>query len=159
MAIINPDILRSIPLFKLFDDQEIEALSGHWDEQRVLAGQMTISQGDPGGTMFLVKAGRVQLFLRDRLGEYVDLGIIEQDGLFGELSLLDNEPRSASARAIENTELIIIDRNDLELLVKAHPDAALNMMEMLGHRVRASNSLVQDRVTRNVNAEIAIQRS
>jgi uncharacterized membrane protein len=154
MATVAPEVLRNIPLFKLLDDQEIKLLADELDVQKFLAGQMIISQNDSGGTMFLVKTGRVQIFLYDKAGEYVDLGVIETDGLFGELSLLDNEPRSASAKAIENTEVIIIDRNDLQLLLQSHPDAGLSMLEILGRRIRATNTVVQGRVTRNANEEM-----
>jgi CRP/FNR family transcriptional regulator, cyclic AMP receptor protein len=154
MPINDAKMLRTIPLFELFDDQEIAALAGQLDEKRVLAGQLIFSAGDPGGTMFIVHSGLVELFLQDKAGDRVSLGRVEPGNLFGEFSLLDLEPRSASAKALENTELLVVDRNDLQLLVKAHPDAALDMMAMLTRRIRESNLRVQERVTRNVNEEI-----
>ncbi len=154
MPLKDVSVLRGIPLFALFDDAELNVLAGQLDERFCLAGQLIFSAGDPGGTMFIVQSGRVEIFLQDKADERVILTTIERGDLFGEFSLLDNEPRSASAKALENTELLIVDRNDLQFLIKTHPDAALDMMMMLTRRIRESNMRVQERVTRNVNEEI-----
>ena len=155
MATADPNTLRNIPLFHLFDDDELIALAKELDEASFLAGQSIFNAGDEGGTMFIVQSGRVELFLEDKDNDRLSLGFVEPGGLFGELSLLDNQVRSAGAKAIANTELLVIDRNDLRLLVSKHPDAALDMMATLGKRIRETNFLLQDRVTRNVNEEIA----
>jgi uncharacterized membrane protein len=156
MPLIHPDKLRSIPLFELLDDQEAAVLAQHLDEINVLGGQTIFEAGDEGGTMYVVESGQVEIFLRDKNDEYVVLGFVAKGGLFGDLSLLDNQPRSASAKAVEDTTLFVIDRNDLSLLIKAHPHAALDMMAMLGKRIRETDLLLRDRVvTRNVNEEIA----
>jgi CRP/FNR family cyclic AMP-dependent transcriptional regulator len=151
MPVVDTDIIRNIPLFSLLDDAELTVLAQNLDEKSFLAGQIIISAGEPGNTMFVVASGRVELFIKDKAGDKVILGYIMPGELFGELSLLDDAPRSASAIAQENTRLFVVDRNDLEILVKAHPAAALDMMTMLGRRIRDSNLLVSQRVTRNVN--------
>jgi uncharacterized membrane protein len=159
MAIKNPDLLRDIPLFQLLDDEERAALAAEMDQEHYLKGQLIYEQGDKGGTMSLVQSGRVELFLHDKQGERVPLEVIEPGGLFGELSLLDNRDRSASAKALEETDLLIVDRDDLRLLIKSHPDAAIDIMAILGARLRESNFLIRDRVTRNVNEEIPLAAS
>jgi CRP/FNR family transcriptional regulator, cyclic AMP receptor protein len=155
MATADPNMLRNIPLFNLFDDDELVALSKELDEVHFLAGQSVFSAGDDGGTMFIVQSGRVELFLQDKADDRVSLGFVEPGGLFGELSLLDNQSRSAGAKALADTDLLVIDRNDLRLLIAKHPDAALDMMATLGKRIRETNFLLRDRVTRNANEEIA----
>jgi CRP/FNR family transcriptional regulator, cyclic AMP receptor protein len=154
MPVINPELLRKTPLFSLLDDQEIAELSQHLDEKTYLAGQLIFSAGQSGDAMFIVDEGKVELFLQDKTNERVSLGFVEPGELFGEMSLLDKMPRSASAIAITNTHMLIVDREDLLLLVKARPHSALDMMSMLGKRIRDANVLVQSRVTRNVNEEI-----
>lgn len=104
--------------------------------------------------MFIVESGEVELFLQDSIDEHVTLGIVKPGELFGEFSLLDNAPRSASAIAVNNTLLLIVDSHDLEMLVQSHPHAALDMLSMLGKRVRDANLLVHDRIARNVNEVI-----
>ncbi len=154
MPLRDPGVLRRIQLFELFDTEEMAALADHLDEARYLAGQQVLTDGEAGGTMFIVTAGRVELYLKNVAGEHVPLGFVEPGELFGELSLLDNQPRSASARAVDNTELIVIDRGDLQQLITAHPAAALDMMAILGKRMREANLQLHERVARNVNEEI-----
>ena len=154
MPIKNPEILREIPLFQLLDQQESQVLAQEMDQCRFLAGQLIFQQGDPGGTMFIVKSGQVETFLVDSDKERISLETLDVGGMFGELSLLDNQPRTASARAITNVELVVIDQDDLRILIKAHPDAAIDIMATLSKRLRESNLLIQHRVARNVNEEM-----
>ena len=156
MPKIDPEALHLIPLFALLDDQELTVLANDLDEKRYLAGQIIISAGDKGDAMYIVHSGKVELYLQDASNERVGLGFIEPGNIFGELGLLDNEPRSANAVAVENSTILIVDRHDLQVLITAHPLAALDMMAMLGRRIREADILVRDRVTRNVNEEIAV---
>jgi CRP/FNR family transcriptional regulator, cyclic AMP receptor protein len=156
MPNVDPVTMRQIPLFALLDDQELAVLANDLDEKRYLAGQIIISAGEKGDAMYIVQSGRVELYLQDTADERVGLGFVEPGDIFGELGLLDNEPRSASAVALENSTILIVDRHDLQMLITAHPLAALDMMAMLGRRIRDADILVRDRVTRNVNEEIAV---
>jgi CRP/FNR family transcriptional regulator, cyclic AMP receptor protein len=159
MPIKNPTILRSIPLFQMLDENETLTLCKELDEAHFLAGQSIFAMGDAGDKMYVVETGRVELYLQDKADERVRLGVAECGDLFGELSLLSNEPRSASAKAMEDTKLIAIDQYDLQMLVTAHPAAALDMMAALGKRIRDSNRVVQERGIRNPNDEIAGQQT
>jgi CRP/FNR family cyclic AMP-dependent transcriptional regulator len=152
MPVIDPNLLREIPLFEMFDNEELGTLCAQMEEVNILSGQRVFSMGDPSGKMFVVQEGRVELYLQDKADERVHLGVVERGDMFGELGLLHNEPRTASAKALENTRLIAIDRHDLEILFTQHPHAALDMMTMLGKRIREANALVRERVvSRNVN--------
>jgi CRP/FNR family cyclic AMP-dependent transcriptional regulator len=159
MALKSPDMLKKFPLFSLLDETEAQTLASHLDELSYLAGQIVFKLGDAGGVMYVVESGKIELFVQDAGDERVHLGYVGEGELFGELSLLDNEPRSASAKAVENTRLIAIDREDLLILVQAHPPAALDMMGALGHRIRSSNQLVRERTVRNPNDEVTLTRS
>ena len=155
MPLANPEILHSISLFQMLDDQELQTLAKELDEIHFLAGQMVFRMGDQGDKMFVVETGKVELFLQDQADDRVDLGIADAGDFFGELSFLSSEPRSTSAKALENTKVLAIDQHDLEMLVKAHPQSALDMMGALSKRLHDSNRIVQQRVVRNVNDVIA----
>jgi CRP/FNR family cyclic AMP-dependent transcriptional regulator len=156
MPIVNAELLRKIPLFELLDNDEIKVLSEQLDQKQVYAGQVVFNQGDQGGTMYVVQSGKVEIFLKDDNNERVILSTVETGGIFGELSLLDNEPRSAGAKALEESMLFVIDRHDLEMLFRAHQHAALDIMTMLSRRIREADTLVRQRVVaRNVNDEAA----
>src|SRR5690349_8193890 len=154
MPFKDEKLLRQIPLFTLLDEDELHALALQLDEIDYLRGQMVFQAGERGGAMYIVQSGKVEIFLTDANGDRITLGFVSSGDLFGEFSLLDNDPRSASAQAVENTHLVVVDQNDLSLLVKSHPAAALDMMAMLTRRIRESNTRVQERSIRNVNEEI-----
>jgi CRP/FNR family transcriptional regulator, cyclic AMP receptor protein len=155
MAIIDPNLLRQIPLFELLDDDEIKSLAAQLDQKHYLKGQMIFSEGDAGGMMYVVQAGKVEVFIKDADGDMVHLDDVEKGEIFGELSLLDNEPRSANAKAVDDTMLYVIDRHDLEILFQSHLHAAFDVMAMLGKRIRHADRLVGQRVVaRNVNEEM-----
>ncbi len=158
MPIVNSKLLQKIPLFALLDDDEVKVLSEQLDQEKVYAGQVVFNQGDAGGKMYVVQSGKVEIFLMDDNKERVVLSTVEPGGIFGELSLLDNDPRSAGAKALEDSFLFVIDRHDLEMLFQAHQHAALDIMTMLSRRIREADTLVQQRVVaRNVN-EVAAQK-
>ncbi|MCA0455231.1 MAG: DUF1003 domain-containing protein [Chloroflexi bacterium] len=157
MPIMYPHLLKKIPLFELLDDDEVTVLSEQLDQKRVYAGQMVFNQGDAGGTMYVVQSGMIEIFVKDDNNERVILSTIEPGGIFGELSLLDNEPRSAGAKALQDTFLFVIDRHDLEMLFEKHKHAALDIMTMLSRRIREADILVRQRVVaRNANEESAL---
>jgi len=156
MPVANPELLRQIPLFKLLDDDELQTLAKELEEVRFLAGQSIFSMGDEGDKMYVVETGKVELYLQDKADDRVELGFAEVGDLFGELSFLSSEPRSTSAKALEATKLIAIDQHDIEILVAAHPQSALDLLGALSRRLHASNQLIHERVIRNANDEMAI---
>src|SRR4051812_48710540 len=105
MPVANPEILRGIHLFQMLDDNELATLARELDEIYFLEGQNIFNMGQPGDKMFIVESGRVELFLQDKANDRVQLGFAHKGDIFGELSLLSSEPRSASARAMEKTKL------------------------------------------------------
>lgn len=155
MTAIDAGWLRQIPLFALLDDHERANLLAHADVTAHAANTVIFSAGEPGGVMYVIEEGRVEIYLRDAAHERLTVAVMGPGEIFGELSLLDNLPRSASAKALEDTRLIAITRDDLLALVTAHPDSALDMMTMLGQRLRNTSALAQNRVmTRNPNVAI-----
>ncbi len=158
MPIEDASILRTIPLFALFDDDAITTLARRVHHHGFLAGQLVFAEGDPGSEMFLVQYGQVELFLKDATGDPIAIGVMGPGNLFGELAALDLQPRSAGARALENTQLVVVSRDDLLGLVQTNPPVALLMMQTLAQRVRNSAAMVQERSIRNVNEELAAER-
>ncbi|HSD83705.1 MAG TPA: DUF1003 domain-containing protein, partial [Anaerolineae bacterium] len=99
--------------------------------------------------------GRVESWLYDEDHRRVVLATFEEGDFFGELSLLDQERRSATATSLTDTEVLIIDRTDLQLLFKQKPDAALDVISALGNRLRFTSEIVRSRAARNPNEVIA----
>ena len=91
-------------------------------------------KGDRGEFAYLVKAGSVEIRSSGRAMELVCPG-----GLFGEMALIDDEPRSASAVALGTTELIVIDRPTFERIIREVPDFAMSVMKLMSRRLRSTN--------------------
>ncbi len=141
----------------MLDDEDLDMLSQQVKHERFYAGDIIFYQNDPGGVMYIVEAGAVELFFNDRARVEVNLLKVEPGGVFGELSPLDNQPRSASARAITDVELLTISRDALIAVVYIRPSVAFHMLEMLTARLRATNALVQQRVIPNANEAIDVK--
>ena len=157
MALQDATMLRNIPLFALFDEEAIQALASRVHHRQFLSGQLIFAERDPGSEMFLVQFGRVELFLKSPDEQPISIGAMGPGNFFGELAAIDRQPRSAGARAVENTQLIVVSRDDLLALIQSHPGVAMLMMQTLSQRLRNSAAMVQERSIRNVNEEIALE--
>jgi uncharacterized membrane protein len=147
-------LLADVGFFKLLDDDERAVLAQQIEHRTIPAGTTIFREGDPGGIMYLIRSGQVELWLYDEDRKRVVLATFEQGDFFGELSLLDQERRSATATTLSDTEVLMIDRTDLQLLFKQKPDAALDVISALGNRLRFTSQIVRSRAARNPNEVI-----
>jgi uncharacterized membrane protein len=150
----DPSALAGVDLFKLFDEQELAEFASVIDMTTVGAGEVIFNAGDLGDALYIVASGEVELFIKDNTGEKIVLTVAEKNDVFGELSMLDARPRSATACALEDSELLMLDHDDLLALFQKQPDAALNMLAAMGGMLRKVDRLLQTRVARNVNEEM-----
>lgn len=155
---VDPELLAQISLFAQLDEDERSVLAQAMHERSVAAGETLFRAGDAGDSMFIVKAGKVELFVKDTAGQKIVLHVAEPPDHFGELSLLDGGSRTASATILEDGQLLVLDREDLQQLFRKRPDAALDMLATMGRMTRKANALLQARVVKNVNEEIEIDR-
>ena len=143
-----------VELFELLDEDELRELAAAVDSSTVSGNEIIFNAGDYGESMFIVRSGEVELSVKDTAGQKIVLTVAEQNDIFGDLSMLDNRPRSASALALVDTELFVLDRDDLLLLFQKRPDSALNMLAAMSGMLRKADKLLQTRVSRNVNVEM-----
>lgn len=141
-------------------DKEL-VLAGHFllrhlarDDLKRLAATATLAyhprnavifqKGDPGESMMAVIRGRVKICSHSADGKELVLNIINRGGLFGEIALLDGEPRTADAVALEETDLLVLERRNFVPFVAANPDIALRLMTVLCKRVRQTSEHLED---------------
>ncbi len=117
-------------------------------------GQTLFEKGDPGDRLFIVREGKVELFIRTVAGEKIVLTVAEQGDLFGEISVLDHSPRTATAVALEDTEIIVLRRENLLSFFQKRPEAAIDMIAAMGGMIRKADDILRTRVSRNVNEEV-----
>jgi CRP/FNR family transcriptional regulator, cyclic AMP receptor protein len=153
----NVNMLAEIPMFSLLDHEERTTLAELMREDSFELGKRIYNVGDPGDSLYIVRRGRVQVFVEDDFGENIVLGESESGEVFGEISLLDGGPRNATAVAMEPSEVCRLDRECLQELVSSHPHAALDLLTVVGRRLRATDELLRMHVTRNANVEEAEQ--
>jgi CRP/FNR family cyclic AMP-dependent transcriptional regulator len=150
----QPSDLASVQLFELLDEQELEQFAAVIDSASVKAGEVLFQAGDLGDSLYIVRSGEVELYVKDTTGEKIVLTVAQKNDVFGELSMLDARPRSATAQGFADAELLKLDRDDLLMLFQKQPDAALNMLAAMSGMLRNVDRLLQTRVSRNVNLEM-----
>jgi CRP/FNR family transcriptional regulator, cyclic AMP receptor protein len=160
---VEPSALDGIEFFKLLGGDDRLALAEVVDLVKLKDGETLFRAGDPGESLFLVRDGEVELYVRDNAGQKIILDIERPGDFFGEIALLDAGARTATAVSLTDCELIELDRDDLVLLFQRRPDAALSMLAAMGRMTRKADELLRTRVSRNVNEEVeerstAVQR-
>lgn len=160
--VLPPDtfsLLQRAPLFRRMNDEDLTAVVEMLKPQSVPAGTVLFKEGELRSVCYIVASGRVELYTVDFGGEEVRLQVSECGGVFGEMSLFDNAPRSASARTLEDCHLLTLDHDALHALIMEHPHVAFGMLADLTSRLRSTTALVQERVVLNVNEAVAAKSS
>ena len=149
-----PALLDRITLFEFLDEDDRNILANSIDSVTVPEGKTLFEAGQPGESIYVVNSGEIELSIKDNAGQKIVLTVARKDDFFGELSLLDNRSRSATAVALIDSELLSLGRDDLILLFRKRPEAALHMLAAIGGMTRNADQLLRTRVSRNVNEEM-----
>ncbi|MBN1879449.1 Crp/Fnr family transcriptional regulator [bacterium] len=104
-------------------------------------GERIFSEGQPGREMYVVESGRIRIFLTTHDRE-LTLAILKRGDFFGEMALLEDLPRSASAAAAEETRLIAIAKDDFKFLIQEHPEIAMKVLGRFSGRLRDADNLI-----------------
>lgn len=148
------NFLSSVSIFKSLSQRELEEFSALWMPLQKEKNQTIFRKGDPGQTMYLIYEGVVEVNLHTENGEQITLTTLQKGDLFGELTLFDNSPRTATARVLDKTNLFEISRDKFLGFLKTHPEVSLAMLSMLGKRLRDTNNMMEKQVARNANVEM-----
>ena len=150
----DPQLLANIKMFELLEDEDCLELAKVIDEAHVVAGESLFQAGDPGDSLFIVESGEIELFIKDTAGQKIVLATPSSGDMFGELAMLDYGPRTATAVALQDSDILVLDRDDLVLLFQKKPEAALHMLAALSSLTRKADELLRTRVSKNLNEEI-----
>jgi CRP-like cAMP-binding protein len=133
----HEEFLARVPVFAHCTADEIQTISSVAQESFFQPGQIIVTQGTPGQAFYLILTGRVEI-LRDG----VSLGAFAAGDFFGEMSLLDHAPRSATIRAIEDTSCLMLSSWDFKALLEQHPSIAIKLLEVLSRRLRVADERI-----------------
>jgi CRP/FNR family cyclic AMP-dependent transcriptional regulator len=152
----DPNFLAAIRMFEHLNEDDRLALANVIDELKVPEGHTLFQAGDPGDSLFIMQSGQIELFIKDTAGQKIVLTTAQSGDMFGELAMLDTGPRTATALALQESEVLVLDRSDLVLLFRRKPEAALHMLAALSGLTRKADELLRTRVSRNVNEEMEV---
>jgi len=147
--------LAHIPLFKRLEPHELEKLAEEIDQVDFKAGATIFNEHDRGDGLYVVETGSVRIWVLDEDVHVVTLAELKPGEFFGELAVLDRGERSTNATAIVDTHLHKLSSDDFQQFLMEHPDVAIDVICEIGARMRQTNQLVSQRVTRNINVEMA----
>ena len=146
------DLLGNIALFESLTDNDLAVLSKRLTAIDYKPGDIVFNQGEDGESLFIVESGAVEISYGEGKAK-VCLATLFPGQYFGELSLFDGAPRSATATAIKDSRLIRLDRADMVDFVDKNPAAALRIIAEMSERMRQTNELMSRQVSRNVLEE------
>jgi CRP/FNR family cyclic AMP-dependent transcriptional regulator len=145
------EALSKIPIFNQLDQTELENLAESVDQVTYRAGEVVFHENDPGDALFVIDEGIVRIWVRDEDVQEVTLSELKAGEFFGELAVLDSGERSANATATVDTRLHRLRRDDFQRFLIQYPHAATDVIREIAARLRQTNQLVSQRVTRNIN--------
>lgn len=150
----EPNILKQVPLFALLDEDETAVLAGQVELKRFAPRQRIYKIGEPGGRAYVLVGGRVRITTVDEDHQEVIVDEPATGDFFGFASMLEQTPHQTNAIALEETDCIEVDRDDISILLQRKPHAGMDMLTVLGRQFHASQQLVRLRANRNPNEVI-----
>jgi CRP/FNR family transcriptional regulator, cyclic AMP receptor protein len=149
--ISKPEILRSVPLFALLDDDETAVLAGQVELRSFAAGAPIYKIGEPGQHAYIVISGKIRVSTVDDDQQEVVIDEPSKGEFFGFASMLEQTPHQTMAIALEDTVCLEVSRDDIAALLERKPHAGMDLLSTLGRQFHAAQQLVRVRATRNAN--------
>lgn len=148
-------LLADLDLFRKLRADELDRLVAFTRWTRHRARTVLFCKDDPGTNMMVVRDGRIKVCTHGECGKELVLDMFGPGEVFGEIALLDGSSRTADAVAIDDCELLVLDRRDFIPFLLEHPDASVRMLEVLTHRLRRTTQLLEDVAFREGPARLA----
>jgi len=153
MSTNTAQLLAEIPLFSTMDDEERRQLRTIMRERSFQPGQVVLAASDPDASFLIVEQGELEVWLIDTDGKKVVLEVLGPGKVFGELSMLSGETRSASATTSGELVILELGREAFFDFLRRRPDTAIDVLVELGQRLKDTDDILRTRVSRNANEE------
>jgi CRP/FNR family cyclic AMP-dependent transcriptional regulator len=148
-------LLDATELFAALPADALEELRTKTRTLPLPKGELLFSQGDPSEELFVIAEGRIAIATRSTDGRESMVAVLEAGGLFGELGLFDDEPRSADARALTDSEVVALTYDDVRAVLQARPEILWVIVRLLARRLRATDEALADAVFLDVTGRTA----
>ncbi|MGZ8267061.1 MAG: Crp/Fnr family transcriptional regulator [Burkholderiales bacterium] len=152
---LNPNILKNVPLFSSFSDQQLATLAPAVQHRRFPRGSYVIRAGEETDALYIILAGRAKVLIPDDDGNEVILSMMGPNDFFGEMGLLDDQPRSASVETVEPCEMLRISRGAFLNCLKDNFDAAMLIIRNLVKRLREADRKIESLALIDVYGRVA----
>jgi CRP/FNR family transcriptional regulator, cyclic AMP receptor protein len=142
-SVVGDDPLAQIHLFARLEATERHELYKAMRREQVPANHTIFWLGDKGDSFFIIRSGQVVVTVPNDKGEHVTLNTLGAGGFFGEISLLDGGPRTATIRAATGCDLLVLSRDAFHEFLRKRPDVAIEVLTVMGQRQRTSTEALR----------------
>lgn len=149
------DVLRRVPLFSDLAEAELTRFAEVTREREYPKNSVILFEDDPGDALYIVSAGQVKVVLIGEDGREVILSVLGDGDFFGEMALIDDEPRSAHVIAMRDSRLLVLRRDDFQQQIQQHPSIALKVLKVMVQRLRRADAKIGGLVLLDVNGRVA----
>ena len=149
------DDLKRVPLFSDLSDVELARFTAVVREREYPKNSVILFEDDPGDALYIVSSGQVKVVLIGEDGREVILSVLSDGDFFGEMSLIDDEPRSAHVIAMKDSALLVLRRDDFQQQIQQLPSIALKVLKVLVGRLRRADAKIGGLVLLDVNGRVA----
>ena len=147
--------LRRVPLFAHLNDEELARVSQAAREKSYPKNSVILFEDDPGDALFVVVSGQVKVVLIGEDGREVILAMLQDGDFFGEMSLIDDQPRSAHVIATEEANMLVLRRDDFRAAMDEAPRIAFGLLQALSRRLRRADDKIGGLVLLDVNGRLS----
>ncbi len=149
------DDLKRVPLFSDLSAAELARFADVTREREYPKNSVILFEDDPGDALYVVSGGQVKVVLIGEDGREVILSVLNDGDFFGEMSLIDDEPRSAHVIAMRDSRLLVLRRDDFQQQIQQHPSIALKVLKVMVQRLRRADAKIGGLVLLDVNGRVA----
>jgi CRP-like cAMP-binding protein len=149
------ELLHGVPAFSALAEADLIAVVDVTVPRSFGTGETVFREGDAGDTCYVVRTGQTRAIREHSDGRSITLATFGPGEIFGELAMFDDERRSATIEAIEDTEVVAILGSDMRRLLRSHPDIAVKMLSALARRLRDTNERLARQSFQTVQSRVA----
>jgi len=151
----NLELIRRVPLFALLTSAQAEGVAGAVAKRRFKRGEVIVEQGEKSNMLFIILTGRARVVTADKRGREVILATLHPGDYLGEMSLIDNDPHSATVRAEVQTDLLCLGRAEFARCLPENSSMAYAIMKGLVQRLRAADRKIESLALMDVYGRVA----
>jgi CRP/FNR family cyclic AMP-dependent transcriptional regulator len=147
--------LKAVPFFTQLSDTELDVVRSVANEKTYPKNAVVLTEGEAGDSLFMIQSGKVKVFIGDEDGREIILKILGPGSFFGEMSMIDKQPRSASVTTLETSTFLVLQHTAFEKCVEQAPRIAQMVMQVLAQRVREADRKIGTLALMDVYGRVA----